>query len=203
MESREVKSPIYTTRSLLTNQFPVDSGCLESQAQSLLQTKLSFASLVGMAQVINLIVIFSQKPYVLMQSLQVPSANVLSFVCVPKVYHHVAGPLLTEPCGYFTWRCSQRESTMPSLSSLSDSRRLAQFSKVYAANRPLVQRLLTTSFVFYVVGSTYFSLSAKPDSGKQRKPAGAVRPTKVAVSTHIRVYPNYFAIFIPSHGFNS
>lgn len=39
---------------------------------------------------------------------------------------------------------------------------LAEFVKVYAKHRPVVQRILTTSFVLYVLGTTYRGLAARP-----------------------------------------
>jgi ATP-binding cassette subfamily D (ALD) long-chain fatty acid import protein len=69
--------------------------------------------------------------------------------------------------------------------------RLAQFSKVYASHRPAVQRVLNITFVAYVLGSTYLSLSSrsgKQDSSSSRKGRGkskqgeAGKPAKVAVS---------------------
>lgn len=70
--------------------------------------------------------------------------------------------------------------------------RLAQFSKIYAAHRPAVQRSLNIAFVFYVLGSTYLSLSGgprkgagdnNPKKGKNRAKKGELgKPVKVAVS---------------------
>ena len=42
--------------------------------------------------------------------------------------------------------------------------RVAQLVDTYARHRPLVQRTLTAAFAFYVVSSTYRSLSARPPS---------------------------------------
>ncbi|KAI0757314.1 ABC transporter transmembrane region 2-domain-containing protein [Daedaleopsis nitida] len=50
-------------------------------------------------------------------------------------------------------------------STLSPSKeRVAQLVNAYAQHRPLVQRVLTVSFVIYVVSSTYRGLSARPTS---------------------------------------
>jgi ATP-binding cassette, subfamily D (ALD), peroxisomal long-chain fatty acid import protein len=49
---------------------------------------------------------------------------------------------------------------------------LAQFTKAYAANRPLIQRCLTTGFVLYVLGNTYRGLSARPNGGANSKRVG-------------------------------
>ncbi|KAF5323349.1 hypothetical protein D9611_005807 [Ephemerocybe angulata] len=56
--------------------------------------------------------------------------------------------------------------------------RFAQFTKVYAAHRPAVQRTLNIAFVFYVLGSTYFSLS-----GGSRKSQAGDGPTKKGRAT--------------------
>ena len=69
---------------------------------------------------------------------------------------------------------------------------LAQFSKTYATHRPAVQRALNIAFVFYVLGSTYLSLSGgsrkgaddnSSKKGKSRAKKGEPgKPVKVAVS---------------------
>ena len=42
--------------------------------------------------------------------------------------------------------------------------RIAQLAQSYGRHRPLIQRLLTVSFVIYVVGSTWKGFSARPSS---------------------------------------
>ena len=42
--------------------------------------------------------------------------------------------------------------------------RIAQLAQSYGRHRPLIQRLLTVSFVVYVVGSTWKGFSARPSS---------------------------------------
>ncbi|THH21005.1 hypothetical protein EW146_g462 [Bondarzewia mesenterica] len=67
--------------------------------------------------------------------------------------------------------------------------RVAQLAKTYSAHRPVVQRVLTTGFIFYVLGTTYRSLSASASSssssfkkGKGRaNERNARRPQRVAV----------------------
>lgn len=68
---------------------------------------------------------------------------------------------------------------------------IAQFSTVYAAHRPAVQRTLNIAFVAYVLGSTYLSLSggsrkssneSTQRKGKSRAKKGEPgKPAKVAV----------------------
>jgi ATP-binding cassette, subfamily D (ALD), peroxisomal long-chain fatty acid import protein len=64
---------------------------------------------------------------------------------------------------------------------------IAQFTKSYSANRPLIQRCLTTGFVLYVLGNTYRGLSARPSDPRSKKDGkGKVkeddgRPPRVAV----------------------
>lgn len=59
--------------------------------------------------------------------------------------------------------------------------RFAQFSKVYSAHRPAVQRTLNIAFVAWVLGSTYLSISggskkARPDDGPSKKGRGKAKP---------------------------
>lgn len=76
------------------------------------------------------------------------------------------------------------------LRSQSFNERFIQFSKAYAVHRPLVQRCLNTAFIFYVLGSTYRGLSARPGSSSSSKGKGkakdvgkeAGKPPRVAVS---------------------
>ena len=78
-------------------------------------------------------------------------------------------------------------------SSLRPSKeRVAQLVDTYARHRPLVQRTLTVAFVFYVVSSTYRSLSARPPSsssssnkrkGKGKDGEGGPSKPRVAVSS--------------------
>jgi len=82
-------------------------------------------------------------------------------------------------------------ATFSTLRSTNFDQRFAQFTKVYVAHRPLVQRFLTTSFVFYVLGTTYRGLSARPGSsskktkatadGKDLDQAARGKPPRVAV----------------------
>ncbi|KIK99783.1 hypothetical protein PAXRUDRAFT_822399 [Paxillus rubicundulus Ve08.2h10] len=60
---------------------------------------------------------------------------------------------------------------MSVLSKLHSSldKRAAQFSRVYATHRPLVQRGLTVGFVLYVFLATYQGLAARPASRKGRE----------------------------------
>ncbi|KAF7975760.1 hypothetical protein HWV62_44407 [Athelia sp. TMB] len=65
---------------------------------------------------------------------------------------------------------------------------LAKFAATYATHRPLVQRGLTISFIFYVLSSTYRGLSARPAKGKgdaaggkKGKKAGDGKAPRVAV----------------------
>ncbi|KII93685.1 hypothetical protein PLICRDRAFT_171408 [Plicaturopsis crispa FD-325 SS-3] len=79
---------------------------------------------------------------------------------------------------------------MAVLSTLRPSKaRLAQFASFYAIHRPLVQRSLTTGFIFYVLGTTYRGLSARPVSassqrkgkGKEKEDGKPGKPPRVAV----------------------
>lgn len=69
---------------------------------------------------------------------------------------------------------------------LKDS--FAQFASIYSQHRPVVQRALNASFIFYVLFSTYRSLSARPTpSAKSKKGKGKgkeddKKPPRVAVS---------------------
>ena len=71
--------------------------------------------------------------------------------------------------------------------------RLAALGKLYASNRPLIQRTLNIGFALYVVHNTYRSISARPaaSSPEQSKGKGKAkakedgeapkRPPRVAV----------------------
>jgi ATP-binding cassette subfamily D (ALD) long-chain fatty acid import protein len=50
--------------------------------------------------------------------------------------------------------------------------RLARISKIYASNRPLIQRVLNINFVLYVLGTTYYGLSGGGRGAKSRKRKG-------------------------------
>jgi len=74
--------------------------------------------------------------------------------------------------------------------------RFERFAKSYAAHRPAVQRVLNISFVFYVLGTTYLSISSgsgkKGDSGGKKgrgksKKGETGKPPKVAVSTNVEI----------------
>jgi ATP-binding cassette, subfamily D (ALD), peroxisomal long-chain fatty acid import protein len=62
-----------------------------------------------------------------------------------------------------------------------------QFAAVYSQHRPIVQRALNASFIFYVLFSTYSSLSARPSSstkskkGKGKGKEDDKKPPRVAV----------------------
>ncbi|ETW87611.1 ABC transporter [Heterobasidion irregulare TC 32-1] len=59
---------------------------------------------------------------------------------------------------------------MPVLSTLRPSRAyLGQLARSYSSHRPIIQRALTTSFILYVLGTTYRGLSAKQSSSSSRK----------------------------------
>ncbi|KAF9455019.1 adrenoleukodystrophy protein [Macrolepiota fuliginosa MF-IS2] len=67
---------------------------------------------------------------------------------------------------------------------------LARISKLYASHRPLIQRVLNISFVFYALGTTYYGFSGgqrRSGSGKVKGKARAdgrpeeAKPDKVAV----------------------
>jgi ATP-binding cassette subfamily D (ALD) long-chain fatty acid import protein len=75
---------------------------------------------------------------------------------------------------------------MPVLSRLLPSasdHRIANFSRIYATHRPLVQRGLTTGFVLYVLLAAYQGVAARPPT-KDSKNALARdgKPARVAVS---------------------
>ncbi|KAL0950734.1 hypothetical protein HGRIS_007508 [Hohenbuehelia grisea] len=67
----------------------------------------------------------------------------------------------------------------------------SRLSKAYVARRPIVQRLLTISFVLYVLGSTYHGLAGKPtkkpktkeggDKGSEQPSSSTGKPQRVAV----------------------
>jgi ATP-binding cassette subfamily D (ALD) long-chain fatty acid import protein len=61
--------------------------------------------------------------------------------------------------------------------------RLAHISKIYATNRPLIQRILNISFVLYVLGTTYYGLSGGGRKGKGKAVEGKPdrKPERVAV----------------------
>lgn len=97
------------------------------------------------------------------------------------------------------------------LRSKSFNERFIQFSKAYAVHRPLVQRCLNTAFIFYVLGSTYRGLSARPGSSSSSKGKGKAKddgketgkPPRVAVG-HYSHYPNLiFITFVGRRGFLS
>ncbi|KAF9458333.1 ABC transporter transmembrane region 2-domain-containing protein [Collybia nuda] len=75
------------------------------------------------------------------------------------------------------------------LRSKSFGERFKQFSRAYTVHRPLVQRFLNAAFIFYVLGSTYRGLSARPNSsssstrkGKAKNDGEEVgKPPRVAV----------------------
>ncbi|KAF8225804.1 hypothetical protein L208DRAFT_1425341 [Tricholoma matsutake] len=48
-------------------------------------------------------------------------------------------------------------------------KRFAQFSKIYAVHRPLIQRCLNVALIFYALGSTYRGLSSRPPSTSSSK----------------------------------
>ena len=82
---------------------------------------------------------------------------------------------------------------MPVLSALRPSRAyLGQLAKSYSSHRPIIQRALTTSFILYVLGTTYRGLSAKQSSSSSRKGKGnkggkegdSGKPPRVAVRLH-------------------
>ncbi|KXN81130.1 ATP-binding cassette sub-family D member 2 [Leucoagaricus sp. SymC.cos] len=50
--------------------------------------------------------------------------------------------------------------------------RIARISRTYANNRPLIQGVLNISFVFYVLGTTYYGLSGGGRGGKSREGKG-------------------------------
>lgn len=68
---------------------------------------------------------------------------------------------------------------------------LARISKIYANNRPLIQRVLNIGLVLYAIGSTYYGLSGAGRGGSSRKGKGKAKsdekpddgkPERVAVS---------------------
>ena len=61
--------------------------------------------------------------------------------------------------------------------------RLDRFTKAYAAHRPVIQRALTVSFVFYTLAASVWGISGKASSQKTRsrgkgKQKAEDRPTK-------------------------
>ena len=47
--------------------------------------------------------------------------------------------------------------------------KVARFMKAYGRHRPVIQRILNISFIFYVLGATYTGLSGKKSgAGKDR-----------------------------------
>lgn len=73
-----------------------------------------------------------------------------------------------------------RQNSQPTLTS---------FAKTYSTHRPLVQRILTTGFITYVLATTFRGLSARPtppSSSKGKAPektkaSETGRPPRVAV----------------------
>jgi ATP-binding cassette, subfamily D (ALD), peroxisomal long-chain fatty acid import protein len=81
-------------------------------------------------------------------------------------------------------------AVISTLRSTSLNEQFAKFAKVYTVHRPVVQRILTTGFVLYVLGTTYRGLAARPSispsasrkgKGKETEKEGA-KPPRVAVS---------------------
>jgi len=65
--------------------------------------------------------------------------------------------------------------------------KLARFSKSYAAHRPVIQRILNTSFIIYVLCATYTSIvggagrMGRDRSKKSKKDSRKGKPERVAV----------------------
>jgi len=84
-------------------------------------------------------------------------------------------------------------STTQQRANLKDT--FAQFAAVYTQHRPVVQRVLNASFIFYVLFTTYRSVSARPTPSARSKGKGKgkgkeddKKPARVAVSpTTIRI----------------
>lgn len=87
-------------------------------------------------------------------------------------------------------------------STLRPSReQIERFTKAYAAHRPLIQRSLNVSFVFYALAASYWGLSGKASSqqvrakgkGKQKavdKPSKQGRVAVRAGLTSVDKHPN-------------
>lgn len=58
---------------------------------------------------------------------------------------------------------------MSNLRSPAVTDQFRRFSNLYVSHRPFVQRFLTVSFIFYVLGSTYRGLSARPSTSKSKQ----------------------------------
>ncbi|KAG8220058.1 ABC transporter transmembrane region 2-domain-containing protein [Butyriboletus roseoflavus] len=70
---------------------------------------------------------------------------------------------------------------------VSSHRRIADFSRIYASHRPLVQRSLTTGFVLYVLLAAYQGVAARPPTKNSKNvPVGDGKPARVAVSLSIQ-----------------
>lgn len=91
---------------------------------------------------------------------------------VTQAESHVAGP------------CVTLSAAMNVLSRfVPPNSRIADFSRIYATHRPLVQRGLTAGFVLYVLLATYQRVAARPPiRGSKSVPARDGKPARVAVS---------------------
>lgn len=68
------------------------------------------------------------------------------------------------------------------LRSKEISQQIAHFTRLYSQHRPLIQRLLNSAFILYVLGTTYRGLSARPTPAKAQKHEDkSGKPPKVAV----------------------
>ncbi|KIK71371.1 hypothetical protein GYMLUDRAFT_186063 [Collybiopsis luxurians FD-317 M1] len=97
-------------------------------------------------------------------------------------------------------------AVLSTLRSQEFKKHLDQLSKLYAARRPLIQRVLNISFVLYVLGTTYRGFVSRPaplgSSSKQKKSKGkdedSGRPPRVAVDAlFYRRLRHILSILIP------
>ena len=87
------------------------------------------------------------------------------------------------PLTHIGWLCSRYHHTvagrlstpqMPALRYSSirpTSAQLANLAKLYASNRPAIQRVLTAGFVIFILSSSYNSISGRPPHQSHRQPS--------------------------------
>ena len=125
----------------------------------------------------------------------------LSLISAAALYHYLTVVVPFDVLQQLYYRAkldlmTVRSTTSgPTLTAKQIKQRFAQFSRIYALHRPLVQRCLNIALIVYGLGSTYRGLTSRPTSSPNSKKStkttkdnvGAQetptpRPPRVAVS---------------------
>lgn len=98
-----------------------------------------------------------------------PSLPIRKFTCYSSNFDHLPNSVEDIVGDIHDDDLTTTDHFMSNLRSPAVTDQFRRFSNLYVSHRPFVQRFLTVSFIFYVLGSTYRGLSARPSTSKSKQ----------------------------------